>query len=877
MGERAERKLLDYEIRHRALARRAAAEGIVLLKNEGILPLAAGQSLALYGAGAVGTVKGGSGSGDVNARESVNIWQGLKSAGFTIENEDWLSDYEKRFQEARLSWRDRILSEFEEGNGNDAEFFEIYTKNPFRSPSGGKIVKTKADCAIYVLSRTAGEGKDRRKEPGDYFLSKEEERELSELSELYRDLILLLNTGGPVDLSFTERLPNIRAILFLSQPGMEGGNAVSDILSGAVSPSGRLTDSWALRYEDYPNAESFSYLSGDLSREEYREGIYVGYRYFDSFSVPLRYGFGGGLSYTDFSIRLESLRFLEGEAESALSYGSTLLSGLGLQSGDRGERTEDQEEQAEGVEREPALELSIRVENTGSRYAGRECVQIYASLPAGELEKEHRRLIGFRKTALLSPGESEEFLLRIPIYLLASYEEKRSAYLLERGRYGIWIGGSLRTSKAVWKLRLEREAVLLKLRPELSIREELSEIRRSREMQEKLCAAWEELSLPETELPAEKLCLRELSYREEGPLPGRRAAEIAAGLSEEELLHLVTGRIREQDGKEAFPQSVPGAAGETIALDTAFGKLEPMMLADGPAGLRLEAEPREKDGRLLSGGLISALECGFFRKAEERDPAERIVYQYCTAFPVGTLLAQSFDPRLLREIGEAVSEEMELFHITIWLAPGMNIHRNPLCGRNFEYYSEDPLLSGVMAASLSLGVQERKGHFVTIKHLAGNNQEDNRMGSDDIVSERALREIYLRGFELAVKNAAPGAIMSSYNLINGVHSANNRALCTEIARKEWGFRGLIMSDWGTTNMSTDAALCTASGCIRAGNDLIMPGAPEDLENMREALRKGELSLELLRLSASRILEAAGKTETGTEAVRAEGRKGGEQR
>lgn len=873
MGERAERKLLDYELRHRALARRAAAEGIVLLKNEGILPLAAGQSLALYGAGAVGTVKGGSGSGDVNARESVNIWQGLKNAGFSIENEDWLFDYERRFQEARLSWRDRILSEFEEGNGNDAEFFEIYTKNPFRSPSGGRIVKTEADCAVYVLSRTAGEGKDRRKEPGDYFLSKEEERELSELSELYRDLILLLNTGGPVDLSFTERLPNIRAILFLSQPGMEGGNAVSDILSGAVSPSGRLTDSWALRYEDYPNAESFSYLSGDLSREEYKEGIYVGYRYFDSFSVPLRYGFGEGLSYTDFSIRLESLRFLEGEAESALSYGSTLLSGLGLQSGDQGDRRE----QAESAGVEPALELSIRVENTGSRYAGRECVQIYASLPAGELEKEHRRLIGFRKTALLSPGESEEFLLRIPIYLLASYEEKRSAYLLERGCYGIWIGGSLRASKAVWKLRLEKEAVLLKLRPELSIREELSEIKRSREMQEKLCAAWEELSLPETELPAEKLCLRELSYRGEGPLPGRRAAEIAAGLSEEELLHLVTGRIREQDGKEAFSQSVPGAAGETIALDTAFGRLEPMVLADGPAGLRLEAEPREKDGRLLSGGLISALECGFFRKTGERDPAERIVYQYCTAFPVGTLLAQSFDPRLLREIGEAVSEEMELFHIAIWLAPGINIHRNPLCGRNFEYYSEDPLLSGVMAASLSLGVQERKGHFVAIKHLAGNNQEDNRMGSDDIVSERALREIYLRGFELAVKNAAPGAIMSSYNLINGVHSANNRALCTEIARKEWGFRGLIMSDWGTTNTSTDAALCTASGCIRAGNDLIMPGAPEDLENMREALRKGELSLELLRLSASRILEAAGKTETGAEAVQAEGRKGGERR
>lgn len=226
-------------------------------------------------------------------------------------------------------------------------------------------------------------------------------------------------------------------------------------------------------------------------------------------------------------------------------------------------------------------------------------------------------------------------------------------------------------------------------------------------------------------------------------------------------------------------------------------------------------------------------------------------YQYCTAFPVGTALAQSWDIDLMQEFGKAIAAEMEEFHVDLWLAPGMNIQRNPLCGRNFEYYSEDPLLSGIMAAAVTDSVQSRRGCGVTIKHFACNNQEDNRMCVDVRISERALREVYLRGFEIAVKRCMPAAIMSAYNLINGVHAANSKELCTTIARGEWGFDGVIISDWNTT-VPEDGSIPWK--CVEAGNDIIMPGNEKDAQNIREAYEEGKLSEERIRCSAERVLK-----------------------
>ena len=247
---------------------------------------------------------------------------------------------------------------------------------------------------------------------------------------------------------------------------------------------------------------------------------------------------------------------------------------------------------------------------------------------------------------------------------------------------------------------------------------------------------------------------------------------------------------------------------------------------------------------------LGGLEDGFLAKEEPQYTGE-IYYQYATAFPCGTLLAQTWDPEVLKKVGKAVGHEAVHFGVTLWLAPGMNIHRNPLCGRNFEYYSEDPLISGTMAVAITQGVQSVAGVGTTIKHFACNNQEDNRMASDSILSERALREIYLKGFEIAVRTSSPFAIMTSYNKINGIHAANCYDTCTKVARKEWGFGGLIMTDWTTTHNGPD---CTASGCMRAGNDLVMPGCENDHQNMREELASGSLKIEDLKRSVARLVD-----------------------
>ena len=293
--------------------------------------------------------------------------------------------------------------------------------------------------------------------------------------------------------------------------------------------------------------------------------------------------------------------------------------------------------------------------------------------------------------------------------------------------------------------------------------------------------------------------------------------------------------------------SVPGSAGETSSCARENG-IASIVLADGPAGLRLNQVYHVKDGKIIMPPFEASLEHGFFCQSVEYEG--EAYYQYCTAIPVGTLLAQTWDEALIREIGAMIGGEMQRFGVDLWLAPGMNIHRNPLCGRNFEYYSEDPLVSGRIAAAMTQGVQSVKGCGTTIKHFACNNQEDNRMGSDSVLSERALREIYLKGFEIAVKESHPMSIMTSYNLINGIHAANNYDTCTKAARKEWGFDGVIMTDWTTTEQGED---CTAAGCMRAGNDLVMPGQFSDHENLRKELAEGTLSEKELRECIVRLV------------------------
>ena len=795
----------EREIRHRALAGKAAAEGIVLLKNDGVLPLKLSDPIALFGSGADKTVKGGIGSGDVNNRENISIFRGVREAGAAVTSLEWLKDYDRRYDDAREKWKEKILEDALHVDNP----FDAYAANPFVLPEGRSITEKdlKGACAaLYVISRISGEGKDRRLVEGDYYLSRREREDILYLDQQGLPLILILNAGGPVELTdILREADNIRAVLNISQPGQEGGTAVADILFGKAVPEGKLTATWAERYEDYPCADSFSYLNGNLEKEEYREGIYVGYRYFDSFGVKPLFPFGHGLSYTSFEMKFHEIKA-----------------------------------------KENALGAEVTVTNTGKSYAGREVIQVYVSLPQMGTEKEYRRLAGFRKTDRLKPGESQNVVVEIRQKQLAVFSEERQAWIVEKGMYGIWIGGSSAEARLCAFVKVPEEVIL----------EETHRICPREEMFAELCMNGSEKDIRRT--PAEKegqLSVYEFIPRREKQKNYKAPAERRYPV--EALIPLLYGNIT--SGASTLGSAgirVPGSAGEsTEALEEKYG-IRSLIMADGPAGIRLRQSyqvDRASD-TVYGTGVLGSLENGFLEPMELHENADTY-FQYCTAFPVGTALAQTWDAELLREFGCAVAEEMEEYHVDLWLAPGMNIQRNPLCGRNFEYFSEDPLLTGVLAAAVTQGVQSRPGCGVTIKHFACNNQEDNRMGVDACISERALREIYLRGFEIAVKESAPAAVMSSYNLLNGVHAANSRDLCTVLAREEWGFQGVIMSDWNTT-VPADGSIPWK--CAAAGNDIIMPGNIRDDENIRQAYMRGELTEETIRECAGRIIALVDK-------------------
>ena len=722
-----------------------------------------------------------------------------KNAG--IVSEEWLKDYHNRYEQARTEWKEQIL----EAAKHVDNPFDAYAANPFAMPDGRAVTNEDikaAEVAVYVISRISGEGKDRRKRKGDYYLSDQEEKDLYFLNEQKIPTVLIINAGGPVELTdLLAGTENICAILNISQLGQEGGNAVADILFGEFTPSGKLTTTWTKRYDDCPAAEEFSYLNGNLETEEYAEGIYVGYRYFDSFGIEPLFSFGYGLSYTEFNIRL-----------------------CGINTDSKG------------------VTVTVEVENTGTTYSGKEVVQIYASLPQDGSRKEFRRLVGYEKTEELKPGEKEMLNIVLPAKAFASFLEEQQEWRIQAGAYGIWIGNSLSEAKLSAGVKVSADVMMEKTKK----LEDHSEVVEIKDCAEELCRRAEEWTALLEELP-------NVSFEPEAEEKKVCRLPEETEIPVEDLIPLMYGNMSEiRSTLGASGIKVPGTAGETSeALLDQYG-IPSLIMADGPAGIRLQQTyevDREKD-TVYGTGVLGSLENGYLVGRKDHEGAERY-YQYCTAFPVGTALAQSWNKKLMEQFGRKVAAEMEEFHINLWLAPGLNIHRNPLCGRNFEYYSEDPFLAGTLAAAVTRGVQSRPGCGVTIKHFACNNQEDNRMGVDAHISERTLREIYLRGFEIAVKEGAPTAIMSSYNLINGVHAANSKDLCTRIAREEWGFDGVIMSDWNTT-VPEDGSIPWV--CVAAGNDIIMPGNPDDDKNIRDAYKEGKLTEKEIRLCANRILK-----------------------
>ena len=818
------------EKEHLALVRSLAPQCMVLLENNGVLPLASPCPVALFGSGARRTVKGGTGSGDVNSRSVVNVEQGLKNAGFEIVTESWLDEYNRQWEEAQQAHMAKMKARIEAGENP----IMVYFATPFKEPEGPFIrpEAAKAELAVYVISRNSGEGKDRDPGPGDYELSDREKTDLAILAEYYPKLVVLLNLGGVIDAGYFKTMKNLGALLLISQAGAVTGDAVADCLLGVTPPSGRLTDTWAKKYKNYPSSTTFGKNDGNTFVEPYGEGIFVGYRFFDGHGFEVNYPFGYGLGYTTFSMEP---RFDEADA-----YG---VSG------------------------------KVKVTNTGSR-PGREVIQVYAAPPLGRVRTVRHQLVAFAKTRLLEPGESQVIDISFPLKNMASYSEALAAWVLQPGKYYIEVGRNSRDYETCAAVEVEKTVVLEQLR------------NLSKFDPQKLSSVLGRVGNPDTwpkpdNVPVLKLdcdsietqthvytdedCFDTLAPADfvtmQDVLSGKHTAEeLAAQLSVEELAKLCVGRFGDQSTIGAAGDAVPGAAGQTIDSLWAERGIGSLVLADGPAGLRLTKHFRtDKDGKILSSGGFFAMFGG--KEEAEEVPADALdYYQFCTAIPIATMIAQSWDVDLARSLGRIVGREMAEYGVHSWLAPGMNIHRNPLCGRNFEYYSEDPLLSGMMAAADTLGVQETPGVGTTPKHFACNNQEDNRNYSDSIVSEQALREIYLRGFEICVRSAQPMFIMTSYNFINGVHAAMNRDTLTYALRNEWGFGGLVMTDWGTTgggNLMEKAGEDSVPAlCIAAGNDLIEPGNENDVKDIVasvEGKTDHPLSIASLRLCASRIL------------------------
>ena len=899
-------EISEREQRHRILAREAAEESIVLLKNDGVLPLPTGIPVALFGAGAGLTIKGGTGSGDVNVRHSVSIYDGFTLARVRVTSKDWIEDYEERYELARQAWKKQILDEC--GGSTDGQlFFDTYTSHAFEMPEGRPIEDTDvqdAKTAVYVISRVAGEGSDRYLAKGDYYLTDHELEDLRVLATLVEKIVIVINAGAPIDLTVLEAMPEVKAILFMGQAGEEGGNACARILLGFVNPSAKLTATWAKHYMDYPGAMEFSDVRAQLDEDNaygaaetidrdallacsrYEEGIYVGYRYFDSFGVAPRYHFGHGLSYTSFVLTAEAPRAA-----------------------------------ADG------LYIPVTVENTGNPYAGKEVVQVYAACPqpaaisgaegvkaaatdetaetlaeaavdgnAGaeasaqgvKVEaKEFKRLVAFRKTRLLAPGEQETMTLHVDGRALASfrtdYDAAHGAWVIEAGRYAIFVGDSSEESRLQLAGVVEvAEEKVLEIVPHICPVKDadfhecavpVESLRRKTQAWSDTWATMKQAAqqgkriaglcgkLGWTQALGETVWApgEEPVFRNAQDDLDRMAHAIASALEVKDLIPLLMGEFdMHASALGSAGQRVPGTAGETSRSLEELLHVPGISMADGPAGLRLSRSylVERATGEKLNTGIEANLENGFFASEPAEPEKYERWYQFTTAWPVGTNLAQTWNEELLGAVGRATGIEMEEFHVAWWLAPGMNIHRNPLNGRNFEYYSEDPLLSGKMAAAITKGVQALPGVGTTVKHYACNNQENNRMGVDVSVSERALREIYLRGFEIAIKESQPMCIMTSYNEINGVHSANNADLCTEIARREWHFQGVIMTDWATT---LDFGGADAAGCVAAGNDLIMPGATSDRENIEQAYAEGRLSEADIRSCAERVLNIVLRT------------------
>lgn len=772
---------------HIQLSREAAAEGMVLLKNQGgILPFGRGQKLAVFGKGSVDYVKGGGGSGDVTVAYTRNLMEGLRIK----EQEGKL----QVFWPAEKYYREEIEKQYAQGACPGM------TLEPELPDTLVRQAKAFTDTAVITICRYSGEGWDRKSvvenstpnvseqsfaqmsarifENGDFCLTHGEQKMVEKVRENFEKVAVVLNIGGMMDTSWFKRDDRIGAVLMAWQGGIEGGLAAADILCGDVNPSGKLTDTFAASLEDYPSTEGFH---ESLDYVNYEEDIYVGYRYFETIPQAREkvvYPFGFGLSYTDFEIH-------------------TRKTALDL---DR-------------------VKVQVEVANVGKR-PGKEVVQVYYRAPQGKLGKPSLELAAFGKTRLLQPGESQIMSLDFPVAAMASYDDtgkvRKHAYVLEAGSYELYVGNSV---------------------------ENLEKWERNWEIHDDVVVQQLESQCSPTQLPRRLLssgAFENLPVKEAVPDTPQLTPQDVDGLEGVEPAQPGYGRMRRREEEAKGRRSLREVAEGKLSLD-AF--LEQLSIEDKIH--LLGGQPNT--GVANTFGMGNLKDYGIPNVMTADGPAGLRIQPWCgvntTAWPCATMLACTWNTELVEQVGAAAAEEVKENNIGIWLTPAMNIHRSPLCGRNFEYYSEDPLVAGKMGAAMVRGMQSR--HIAaSAKHFACNNKESNRKDSDSRVSERALREIYLKGFEIVVKESQPWTIMSSYNKINGQRASENRELLTGILREEWGFQGIVTTDWWTRGEHYKET--------KAGNDVKMGcGYPE---RVLEAYEKGLITEEEISICAKRVLE-----------------------
>ncbi|WP_410771271.1 glycoside hydrolase family 3 C-terminal domain-containing protein [Fontibacillus sp. BL9] len=778
-------------------SRTVAAEGAVLLKNEGqVLPIRKSESVSIFGRTQVNYYRSGTGSGgSVHVSYTTNLLGGLRGKKNITVNEELAAVYEKWIEQ----------NPFDNGGGGWAAEPWHQKEMPL-TPELVQAARNKSDKAIIVIGRTAGEDQDNANEPGSYQLTAEEKEMLKQVTAYFEQTVVVLNVSNIIDMSWMNEagyVHPIPCVIYAWHGGMEGGNAIADVLVGDVTPSGKLTDTIAYSIEDYPSTRNY----GNEHQNFYQEDIYVGYRYFETFCPDrVQFEIGFGLSYTQFDIKLEEAKLFTKEGQTY-------------------------------------IEAGANVTNTGTVYAGKEVVQVYYEAPQGKLGQPAKALAAFGKTKELQPGESQRLILSFPVHSMASYDDAGvtgypSAYVLEAGTYRIYAGSSVKNLVEI-AVEGQRGYVVESLQVVEQLEEALAPTESFTRMKPGARKEDGTYELTFVEAPKRKISLAE---RIENRLPqtleqtgdqGYKLKDVADGkvgletfiaqLNDQDLATIVRG-----EGMSS-PLVTPGTASAFGGVsDSLFGYGIPVgCTADGPSGIRMDSGEK------------------------------------ATQVSIGTLLAATWNAELVEELYVMEGQELLRNNVDTLLGPGLNIRRSPLNGRNFEYFSEDPLLTGIFATACTRGIM-KGGSNATLKHFACNNQEKYRSKVDAIVSERALREIYLKGFEMAVKQGGANSIMTSYNPVNGHWAASNYDLNTTILRGEWGYKGIVMTDWWA--VMNDVVHGGApdrkytNWMVRAQNDLYMVVSNYGAEinayndNTLESLENGTLTRGELQRSAMNICQ-----------------------